>query len=129
MANDRGAQSIGGLSYRQVREVFGEAFAPRNLIIACVGPQSHAQWCADVTALLGRLDGLAFTAGIGEHSPTLRAAVLNRLGLLGMRVDPGRNEEGPAERVVTTQDSAVPAWVVPTNEELEIARQAVAVLR
>ena len=78
---------------------------------------------------LGRLDGIAFTAGIGEHSPRLRAEVLARLGLLGIRVDADRNAGGPSERVVTADDSAVPAWVVPTNEELEIARQTLAVLR
>lgn len=44
-------QSLGSLSYGQERDIFREAFAPRNLIIACVGPQSHAQWCAEVTAL------------------------------------------------------------------------------
>ncbi|MBK9776056.1 MAG: insulinase family protein [bacterium] len=72
------AQSIGGLSYRQVREVFGEAFAPRNLIIACVGPQSHAQWCADVIALLpGRgvptaaLPPLPVTAAAGAAKATV----------------------------------------------------------
>ncbi|MBK6734586.1 MAG: insulinase family protein [bacterium] len=72
------AQSIGGLTYRQVRAVFGEAFAPRNLIIACVGPQSHAQWCADVAALLpGRgvptaaLPPLPVTAAAGAAKATV----------------------------------------------------------
>ena len=55
--------------------------------------------------------------------------MLARLGLLGIRVDADRNADGPSERVVTSDDSAVPAWVVPTNEELEIARQTLAVLR
>ncbi len=106
-----------------------EAGDPDAVLALDIVAYRIAKYVGAYAVALGRLDGLAFTAGIGEHSPTLRAAVLNRLGLLGMRVDPGRNEEGPAERVVTTQDSAVPAWVVPTNEELEIARQAVAVLR
>lgn len=73
---------------------------------------------------LGRVDGLVFTGGIGEHSAPLRAAVLGRLGLLGVRVDDDGNRQGVGERVITTSDSAVPALVVPTNEELEIARQA-----
>ena len=45
-------QSVGALTFRQEREVAREAFAPRNLIIACVGPQTHAQWCADVSVVL-----------------------------------------------------------------------------
>lgn len=45
-------QSVGALTFKQEREVAREAFAPRNLIIACVGPQTHAQWCADVASLL-----------------------------------------------------------------------------
>jgi zinc protease len=45
-------QSLGALTFKQEREIAREAFAPRNLIIACVGPQTHAQWCADVASLL-----------------------------------------------------------------------------
>lgn len=45
-------QSLGALTFKQEREVAREAFAPRNLIVACVGPQTHAQWCADVASLL-----------------------------------------------------------------------------
>lgn len=126
---DSGLRGLTGTN--DFREVVGlvEAGDPDAVLALDIVAYRIAKYVGAYAVALGRLDGLAFTAGIGEHSPTLRAAVLNRLGLLGMRVDPGRNEEGPAERVVTTQDSAVPAWVVPTNEELEIARQAVAVLR
>jgi zinc protease len=45
-------QSLGALTFAQARAVCREAFAPRNLIIACVGPQTHAQWCADLAQLL-----------------------------------------------------------------------------
>ncbi len=126
---DSGLRGLTGTN--DFREVVGlvEAGDPDAVLALDIVAYRIAKYVGAYAVALGRLDGLAFTAGIGEHSPTLRAAVLNRLGLLGMRVDPGRNEEGPAERVVTTQDSAVPAWVVPTNEELEIARQTVAVLR
>lgn len=79
-------------------------------------------------AQLGRVDALVFTGGVGEHNPGLRADLLNRLSLLGAVVDPQANARGSGERLVTTSGSRLAAWVIPTNEELEIARQAAAVV-
>jgi acetate kinase len=79
-------------------------------------------------AVLGRLDALAFTGGIGEHSPVLRAAVVDGLGVLGLRLDAAANAEGPAERRVSAPDSSAEVWVVPTDEEREIGRAALTVL-
>ena len=77
------------------------------------------------TALLGGLDALTFTAGVGENSPWLRAEVCAGLEVLGIRIDPERNERsGDEPRIVSTDDSPVAVLVVPTNEELEIARQS-----
>jgi len=81
------------------------------------------------TAILGGLDVLTFTAGVGENAPRLRAAVVETLGRLGLSVDPGRNEApGHEARVVSPDGSPVTVLVVPTNEELEIARQTAALL-
>ena len=75
-------------------------------------------------AALGRLDALVFTAGVGEHSSTLRAAVCQGLGILGVEVDETANDApGGGERRISTANSRVAVLVVPTNEELEIARQ------
>jgi acetate kinase len=81
-------------------------------------------------AVLGRLDALAFTGGIGERSAVLRAAVVDGLGVLGLRLDAAANAEGggPDERLVSTPDSSAQVWVVPTDEEREIARATVEVL-
>jgi len=79
-------------------------------------------------AVLGRLDALAFTGGIGERSAGLRAAVVDGLGVLGLTLDTVANAEGPAERLVSTPDSSGQVWVVPTDEEREIARATVEVL-
>jgi acetate kinase len=78
---------------------------------------------------LGRVDAIAFTGGIGEHSPALREAVLGDLAILGVELDTTANV-GPAapERRITTPASAVAAYVIPTNEELEIARACVQLL-
>lgn len=80
-------------------------------------------------AVMGRLDAIAFTGGIGEHNPALRAAVLSRLGVFGVELDESANS-GPArgERLVTGPGSRVSAYVIPTNEELQIARECVALL-
>jgi acetate kinase len=79
-------------------------------------------------AVLGRLDALAFTGGIGERSPVVRAAVVDGLGVLGLELDVVANAEGPAERLVSSGASAAPVWVVPTDEEREIGRATLSVV-
>jgi acetate kinase len=80
-------------------------------------------------AQLGRLDLLTFTAGVGENNPQLRAATVAGLEDLGLAVDPERNQQPSREaRLVSPEGSPVAVAVVPTNEELEIARQTVALL-
>ncbi|MGV1010332.1 MAG: acetate/propionate family kinase [Dermatophilaceae bacterium] len=88
-----------------------------------------AKYVGAYAVALGSLDVLAFTAGIGEHSPVLRAAVVARLGLLGARLDARANEATAGERRISAADSVIDVWVIPTDEELEIARQTVAVIR
>jgi acetate kinase len=76
-------------------------------------------------AALGRVDAIVFTAGVGENSAVVRSRSLDGLEPFGIVVDPGRNDEkrgGP--RRVSPDDAPVAVLVVPTNEELEIARQA-----
>ena len=80
-------------------------------------------------ALLGGLDLLSFTAGVGENNPALRAAVADGLDELGLTIDPARNtaDERGARRI-SPDGAPVSVAVIPTNEELEIARQAAALL-
>jgi acetate kinase len=72
-------------------------------------------------AVLGRVDAITFTAGVGEHSPEVRAASLSGLSALGIEIDPDRNRRG--ETVVSPDGGRVAVCVVPTDEELEIADQ------
>jgi acetate kinase len=75
-------------------------------------------------ALLGRLDAICFTAGVGENAAAVRAGALEGLERLGISVDPARNEAGATgERFISPPDSPVAVVVVPTEEELEIADQ------
>ncbi|HEX6255694.1 MAG TPA: acetate kinase [Euzebyales bacterium] len=76
------------------------------------------------TVALGGLDTLVFTAGIGEHSPRVRAAVCDGLGVLGVGLDADAN--AASETIISRPDSSVSVLVVPTNEELEIAMRALA---
>jgi len=74
-----------------------------------------------LAAALGGLDGLVFTAGIGEHAVPIRERVIQDAGWLGLTLDPGANaRDGPR---ITSDASRVPAYVIPTNEELMIALQ------
>ncbi|SDN18691.1 acetate kinase [Actinacidiphila guanduensis] len=82
------------------------------------------------TAVLGRVDAIAFTAGVGENSAAVRAAAMSGLEHLGIELDPVHNAvraSGP--RVVSTAASRVAVAVVPTDEELEIARDTYALAR
>jgi acetate kinase len=72
-----------------------------------------------MAASLGGLDGIVFTGGIGERSPVIRRQICERLGWLGVRLDEAANTRG--EGCVSGSGSA-PVWVVPTDEELMIAR-------
>jgi len=75
-------------------------------------------------AQLGGVDVISFTAGVGENSPLVRAEAVATLGFAGVRLDPERNAtRGRGIRTISADDSAVTVLVVPTNEELEIARQ------
>jgi acetate kinase len=66
------------------------------------------------------LDGLVFTAGIGEHAPQIRAAVCGRLAWLGLKLDNAANAAGAA--CISTPDSKVEVRVIATDEEAMIAR-------
>lgn len=72
---------------------------------------------------LGRLDDLVFTAGIGEHSARIRRMVCDKLAPLGVRLDEARNEVCRGQAIISAPDSKVCVRVIPTNEELGIARR------
>ena len=75
-------------------------------------------------AQLGGVDVISFTAGVGENAAAVRAEAMATLGFAGVEIDPARNEERQRGiRRISTDDSRVTVLVVPTNEELEIARQ------
>jgi len=79
--------------------------------------------------VLNGVDGLVFTAGIGEHSPTVREKICQELSALGIEMDNAENAKpSNVERFVSTANSKVKIMIIPTNEELMIAREAESVL-
>jgi acetate kinase len=78
---------------------------------------------------LGKVDALVFTAGIGEHDPITREMCCEGLDPFGVVLDREKNQTGRGEaREISKPNSPVKIFVIPTNEELEIARQTVAVM-
>jgi acetate kinase len=81
-------------------------------------------------AAMGRLDAVVFTAGVGENAPRIRAQALDGLDRLGIAVDRALNESaGRQARRISPEGAQVSVLVVPTDEEMEIARQVLAVAR
>jgi acetate kinase len=75
---------------------------------------------------MGGFDGFVFTGGIGENSPRIRAKVIRRLEWLGAELDVGANQEQAG--LVSASASRIPVYVIPTDEELMIARHTMAML-
>ena len=76
-------------------------------------------------AAMGGLDAIAFTAGIGENNPYVRRVSTMDLSFMGIDIDETKNEIRGEEQKISTDASKVQVWVVPTNEELAIARETV----
>jgi acetate kinase len=85
-----------------------------------------ARTAGALAAAMGGIDGLVFTAGIGERSPEIRARVLHRLRWLGFSLDDAANQAGGP--LLTRPDSALSAYAIPTDEELVIARHTRALI-
>ena len=81
-----------------------------------------AKYVGAYAAALNGLDVLTFTAGVGENGPDTRASVCSYLEYLGVKLDPEKNKVRGKEMLISTPDSKVQVWVVPTNEELMIAQ-------
>jgi acetate kinase len=113
----------------------------RDIIAAADGGNARAQLALDVFVAdirhylgaylveLGGADVIVFTGGIGENNPALRAAVLRNLEEFGIRLDPAANGSAKGEAKVSATDSRVQVWVMPTNEELVVARLAAECLK
>ena len=107
----------------------------RDLEQAALDGNEHAKLALDVfayrvrkyigayAAALAGLDAVAFTGGIGQHSASMRSRICQGLGFLGLRLDEARNKtaDGHAAMQISAEGSPVQLWVIPTDEEQEIA--------
>ena len=87
-----------------------------------------AKYVGSYVAAMNGVDVIAFTAGIGENASLVREKVMEYLGYLGVAIDKEANDSHGEEVKISTPDSKVDVFVIPTNEELAIARETVALV-
>ncbi|NGM88069.1 acetate/propionate family kinase [Parapusillimonas sp. SGNA-6] len=122
--NESGLKGLSGLS-ADTRDLLASDSPVARLAIDYFIYRS-AESLAGLCVALGGLDALVFTAGIGENSPAIRAGICERLGWLGIKIDAAGN--AGHERRISSPDSAIAVYVVPTNEESIIARHTLAAI-
>ena len=88
-----------------------------------------ACYVARCAVAMGGIDVLTFTAGVGEKGPISRKAICEQLEFLGIKIDEEKNETKGEELEISTPNSKVKVYVIPTNEELMIAKETVRVIR
>lgn len=88
-----------------------------------------AKYIGSYTAAMNGVDAIVFTAGLGENNGVMRGYICSYLGYLGVEIDAEKNKVRSEETVVSTENSRVPVMVIPTNEELAIARETVELLK
>ena len=88
-----------------------------------------AKYIGAYEAVLGGADVICFTAGLGENSITARAEICKYLGYLGIKIDDAKNDCRGKEMIISTPDSSATVMIIPTNEELAIARETLALVK
>ena len=121
LIKDAGLLGVSGLS-NDMRDLEQSTEANAKLAIDLFVEMLARETGAAMASIRG-LDGIVFTAGIGEHSPLIRSRVCEALAWAGVILDPIRNaENAQGARRISSDESPVAAWVIPTNEEIVIAR-------
>jgi len=126
LTQQSGLLGLSGVS-NDVRDIAAAAAQgnPRAKLALEVLAASARHWIGSYFFELNGADAIVFTAGTGENSPEVRAAICANLENLGIRLDPARNQAARgAEAIISAADSPVKLLVIPTNEELVVAREA-----
>ena len=123
--NDCGLKGLSGIS-NDMRELEASS-DPRAAFAIDYFVYRISLFTGALAAALGGLDAFVFTAGIGENSASLRARVASKLSWLGVRLDEAAN--AGRNQLISAPDSAVAVYVIPTDEELMIARHTLALVR
>ncbi|MDO4633533.1 MAG: acetate kinase [Eubacteriales bacterium] len=114
--------------FRDLEEAMnaGNEFAENAMEVFCY---RVAKYIGSYVAAMNGVDAIAFTAGIGENAAIVREKVLGYLGYLGITMDAEANKKRGEDNVISTADSKVKVAVIPTNEELAICRETVALVK
>lgn len=127
-----GLLGISGVSsdLRDIKQAAADGNERAQLAIE-VFVESIRDYIGSFMVLLGGADAICFTGGIGQHNPDLRAMILADLNFAGVELDPRKNDEarGNDETRIDSGGSRTQVWVLPTNEELIVARQTLAALQ
>jgi acetate kinase len=122
---DSGLKGLSGIS-NDVRDLLASS-DPRAKFALDYFVYRISLFTGMLAAAMGGIDGFVFTAGVGENSAIIREAVAKRLAWLGLELDPAANAKG--EDRISAPGSRIACYVIPTDEELMIARHTLAVLR
>ena len=122
---DSGLKGLSGIS-NDVRDLLASS-DPRAKFALDYFVYRISLFTGMLAAAMGGIDGFVFTAGVGENSPIIREAVAKRLAWLGLELDPEANAKGTGR--ISASRSRIACYVIPTDEELMIARHTLGVLR
>ena len=126
-----GLLAVSGVS-SDMRDVTAAAKAgnPRAKVALDMWAYSIKKYIGAYAAAMGGLDAVIFTAGIGENHAIGRGMVCEGLEFLGIKLDPEKNQTCSGQEArISTDDSRVQVWIIPTNEELAIARDTLELTR
>ena len=127
--NESGLKGICGMN--DMRDIHQAAANGDRLARLALDVQTYRnrKYIGAFMAVLGRVDAIVFTAGIGENDPIVRARSVEGLEMFGVILDENANRRRAKEPLlISSEESSVHVWVIPTNEELAIARESCAVL-
>ncbi len=127
---ESGLKGLCGMN--DMRDIHREVAAGNERAATALDVQTYRnrKYIGAYMAVLGRVDGIVFTAGIGENDDIVRAESLKGLEAFGVRLDADKNSTRSKQaRCISTEDSTIQVFVIPTNEELAIAREVAAVTK
>jgi len=130
MNKKSGVLGISGVSsdFRDIEEAAAKG-NERAILALDIYHSNVRKYIAAYAAVLGRVDAIVFTAGLGENGAESREAICQNLEFMGAILDPAKNKVRGKEATISTDDSKVKIMVVPTNEELMIARDTLELVK
>jgi acetate kinase len=129
LSSQGGLLGLSGLSQdvRDLEEAAAQGHARARLALDAF-VTSFRHYLGGYFAVLGGADAVVFSGGIGENSRLIRREVCQQMEWAGIELDPARNESAQGEACLSAPTSRVQVWVIPTNEEIVVARQSVEAL-